>query len=207
MNKIESLFPTVIYRGSFPSSKSQKLNSELLKEIEYFSKEDRMGIEWSKKNYWGGYTSYASLSDMHHRAPAFAKLETLLLKPLEEYAKRLRWERRGLKFEMTSCWINIMPKGTYHTLHTHPQSVISGTYYVQTPTGSVSLKIEDPRMTSFMNSPARKSTAPKSEQLYYPVDAKAGTFVLFESWLRHEVPPNQSKKPRISVSFNFELSK
>lgn len=205
VKKIESVFPSLIYRGALPAHASKKLNQSLLKEIDYFSHEDRMGKEWSKKNYLGGYTSYASLSDMQHRAPAFSQLEQLLKKQAEAFAKRLHWEKRGLKLRMTSCWINIMPKGTYHTLHTHPLSVISGTYYVQTPTGSVSLKIEDPRMPLFMNSPARRSSAPKTEQLYYPIEAKAGTFVLFESWMRHEVPPNQSKKPRISVSFNYEL--
>ncbi len=205
MKKIETVFPSLIYRGGFSSSVSKKLNSDLLKEIQYFSKEDRMGIDWSKKNYLGGYTSYASLSDMQHRAPAFSRLEEMLNKQVEVYAKRLHWERRGLKLRMTACWINIMPKGTYHTVHAHPLSVISGTYYVQTPSGSVSLKLEDPRISLFMNAPARKISAPRAEQLYYPIEAKAGNFVFFESWMRHEVPPNQSKKPRISISFNYEL--
>ncbi|MEI7573769.1 MAG: putative 2OG-Fe(II) oxygenase, partial [Phenylobacterium sp.] len=25
----------------------------------------------------------------------------------------------------------------------------------------------------------------------------------WESWLRHEVPPNQARTPRISISFNY----
>jgi uncharacterized protein (TIGR02466 family) len=35
------------------------------------------------------------------------------------------------------------------------------------------------------------------------VPAKAGQVVLFESWLRHEVPPNPSSADRVSISFNF----
>jgi len=31
----------------------------------------------------------------------------------------------------------------------------------------------------------------------------AGTVVLFESWLRHEVPPNRVNSERVSISFNF----
>jgi uncharacterized protein (TIGR02466 family) len=33
--------------------------------------------------------------------------------------------------------------------------------------------------------------------------AQAGSLVLFESWLRHAVPPNPSQSPRVSVSFNY----
>jgi len=35
------------------------------------------------------------------------------------------------------------------------------------------------------------------------IPAQAGTLVLFESWLRHEVPPNPAASPRISISFNY----
>jgi uncharacterized protein (TIGR02466 family) len=35
------------------------------------------------------------------------------------------------------------------------------------------------------------------------VAAKAGQLVMFESWLRHEVPPNPTRSERVSVSFNF----
>jgi uncharacterized protein (TIGR02466 family) len=35
----------------------------------------------------------------------------------------------------------------------------------------------------------------------YP--AAAGSLLLFESWLRHEVAPNGVKAERISVSFNY----
>jgi uncharacterized protein (TIGR02466 family) len=35
------------------------------------------------------------------------------------------------------------------------------------------------------------------------IPAAAGTLVLFESWLRHEVPPNPVIGERISISFNY----
>ncbi|MGH8020115.1 MAG: putative 2OG-Fe(II) oxygenase [Opitutaceae bacterium] len=33
--------------------------------------------------------------------------------------------------------------------------------------------------------------------------AQAGTVVLFESWLRHEVSPHPVDAERISISFNY----
>jgi len=33
--------------------------------------------------------------------------------------------------------------------------------------------------------------------------AAAGSLLLFESWLRHEVVPNQARGERVSISFNY----
>jgi uncharacterized protein (TIGR02466 family) len=35
------------------------------------------------------------------------------------------------------------------------------------------------------------------------VPARAGRVVLFESWLRHEVPAGGSARERVSLSFNY----
>ena len=200
---IEKLFPTLVYRGSLANQ--ARLNRDLLRDIDSFSAQDKMGRDWSKQNYRGGYTSYASLSDMHHRSPVFSRFEELLQPHAVAFAKAQGWELRGLKLEMNACWMNVMPKHTYHTLHLHPHSVISGAYYVSTPPGSVSLKLEDPRMAFYMNAPLRQNGPKKETGLYYEITPSRGTFVLFESWLRHEVPPNQSNQSRVSISFNYSI--
>jgi uncharacterized protein (TIGR02466 family) len=200
--KTLKLFPTLIALGSL--SNSTAFNKKLLQEIKDFSAQDKMGRDWSKENYLEGYTSYASLSDMHHRSPVFLEFSEKMQPHAKSFAKEQGWELKGLHLEMTSCWMNIMGKHTYHPLHLHPHSTISGVYYVSVPPGSVSLKLEDPRMSMYMNAPVRSSKG-KDSDLYYKVTPKAGSFVLFESWLRHEVPPNQSNEPRVSISFNYSL--
>jgi len=198
--KIEKLFPTLISNGALP--KTAALNKRLVAGITELTAQDRAGHEWSKQNYRGGYTSYATLTDLHYRMPVFSEFAELIQKPAEAYAKALGWSLKGMELELDSLWMNVMPKGTYHTLHLHPHSVLSGAYYVKCPPGSVALKLEDPRMGFYMNAPLRTG---KGSGLYHEVEAKEGTFVLFESWLRHEVPPNQSRDPRLSLSFNFSL--
>jgi len=180
------------------------LNRRLLREIKTFSAQDTMGQSWSKQNYRGGYTSYGSLSDMHRRSPVFSQFADLLQPEAEAFAKAQGWDLRGFQLEMTACWMNVMPKHTYHTLHLHPHSAISGAYYVATPKGSVSLKLEDPRMAFYMNAPVR-SRSTKTGGLYHEIHPRPGSYVFFESWLRHEVPPNQSAVPRVSLSFNYSL--
>jgi uncharacterized protein (TIGR02466 family) len=185
----EELFPTIVSRGFV------KPHRDLLRDIQTLSRRDRVGRDWSRENYRGGYTSYASLSDLHRRTPAFSEFADRLDPHVRAFVKAQGWKRTRL--EMTNCWMNIMPRHTYHTLHLHPHSVVSGVYYVSVPKGSVALKLEDPRMSSYMNAPTRA--------LYHEIKPKAGMFVLFESWLRHEVPPNQSSDPRISISFNYSF--
>ena len=104
---------------------------------------------------------------------------------------------------MTDCWVNIMPQHVVHGLHLHPLSTISGTYYVQTPKGCPGLKFEDPRLERFMAAPPRKANGRPEMKPWIALPAEAGNVVLFESWLRHEVPPNTMKAQRISISFNY----
>lgn len=193
----KEIFPTTVSQGSL--SKAGLLRTKLLKDIELISKEDKLGKQWSQENYRGGYTSYASLNNLHHRYPSFMEFQKAMTKEANAFAKKLGWNLKGMELQMTDCWANIMPAGTYHTLHFHPHSVLSGAFYVSTPPGSVALKIEDPRMSFFMN-------APQGKDLYVSIPAREGNFILFESWLRHEVPPNTSKRDRISISFNYALN-
>lgn len=199
MATTKALFPTLLFQQSLAPA----LKNRVLRDIGALSQQDSAGQEWSKAHYRNGYTSYASLADLHRRTPAFAALEDAILPLAGRFARELGWQLRGRHLEMTACWMNVMPQHTYHTLHLHPHSALSGTYYVQVPPGSSCLKLEDPRMPMYMHAPVRETG--KFSSLYYEIQPKPGTVVLFESWLRHEVPPNASKKPRISVSFNLSL--
>lgn len=59
-------------------------------------------------------------------------------------------------------------------------------------------------MVGFMASPPRKENAQERNQRFVELKPQAGHLVLFESWMRHEVPQNQSSTERISISFNYD---
>ncbi|HWU44195.1 MAG TPA: TIGR02466 family protein [Bdellovibrio sp.] len=201
---IKTLFPTSIYYAPLKSSGLQALNKDLQKEARKFSEVDEQGQLWSEKNYRGGYTSYGSVAQLHQVSTTFESLEKEIDKHVRKFVKYLEMDINPKELKMTSCWINIMPSDVNHSMHIHPLSVISGTYYVQTPKNCSSIKFEDPRMESFMASPPRKHNAKVHNQRFYSLEPKAGNVVLFESWLRHEVPRNDSKNERISISFNYD---
>ena len=191
------LFPTAVLCERLKNSSS--LNRKLLEDIRTISQEDELGIRWSLENYQGGYTSYSSLNDLHHRFPSFQEFESRLTPHIQKFGRSEKWATRGMRWVLTSTWANIMNKGSHHASHLHPHSSVSGVYYVSIPNGSALLKIEDPRMTSLMSAPIRP--------IIQTVEPKEGMFVAFESWVRHEVAPHQNKKPRISISFNYSLER
>ncbi len=196
-------FPTLIYCESLQPSGLARLNASLAAECAQLRDFDAAGRRWSAKNYPGGYTSYASLNQLHQFSSTFAALEKKLTRHARAFARALDFDLRGSTLRMTDCWANIMPPTAAHSLHLHPLSVISGTYYVVTPRGCPGLKFEDPRLSKFMAAPPRRADARRENKIHVTYPAEAGNVILFESWLRHEVAPNRVDAERISISFNY----
>jgi uncharacterized protein (TIGR02466 family) len=205
-SKTHLVFPSFIYQSNVHSNTKafKSLNSQLLKESYKFSEIDKPGRIWSKKNYTGGYTSYGSLSQLYKISPYFEDLKNLLEPHKNNFLKKLELDCRPQDIQMCSLWINIMPSNVTHTMHIHPLSVISGTYYLQLPKDTRGLRFEDPRLTSFMARPSRKPKVKLHNQTFVEIMPKVNDVVLFESYMKHEVPSNPSSKDRISLSFNYD---
>jgi uncharacterized protein (TIGR02466 family) len=203
MPTIDTLFVTKVYRSDSADAKSERLVSELEAACLSIAEDDEAGQRWCAKNGYPGYTSYASLNDLPWRIPVFGELLKALDKHVAAFSKELEFDLKGRKLVLDSLWINVLPPGGVHTSHIHPHSVISGTYYVSVPDGASALKLEDPRLGFMMAAPPRKAKAkPENRQFAY-MAPKPGTVLLWESWLRHEVPVNEAESERISVSFNY----
>jgi uncharacterized protein (TIGR02466 family) len=200
---IRSFFPTRIYTAALPKPKAAALNARLLRECLQLAEDDVAGQRWSKRNYPGGFTSYASASRMHGVSPTFDALRRLLDSHVRRFTAELEFDLGGRPLAMTDCWVNVMPQGVTHSLHLHPLSVISGTYYVRVPRGAPGLKFEDPRLDRYMGAPPRKAQVAERNRAWVVMPASPGGLLLFESWLRHEVAANTSTADRVSISFNY----
>ena len=82
---------------------------------------------------------------------------------------------------------------------------MSGTYYVDVPGNSSAIRFEDPRLPMMMAAPPRRADTPIENRTFVEIKPKTGMLLLWESWLRHEVPANRSEDDRLSISFNFGL--
>jgi uncharacterized protein (TIGR02466 family) len=54
-----------------------------------------------------------------------------------------------------------------------------------------------------MSSPPREARAREDNRTFLSFHPKPGTLLLWESYVRHDVPVNRARSERISVSFNY----
>jgi uncharacterized protein (TIGR02466 family) len=199
-----SLFVTQVYEASLAGDRGfDGFNAELEEACRMLADEDQAGRAWCKQNGYGGYTSYASLNDLPHRATAFGALKTKLDRHAAAFAKSLEFDLGAGRLKLDSLWVNILKPGAAHSGHIHPHSVLSGTIYVAIPTGASALKLEDPRLPLMMAAPPRIAGATETAKTFVYLQPEPGTILMWESWLRHEVPANAAKRDRISISFNY----
>ena len=193
------LFVTQLYEGDIGDD---RLLADLAHSIRSLAKDDTAGVRWSKEHRYSGYTSYASLNDLPRRDPAFAELAKLLNRHALKFAEECAFDL-ARKPKLDSLWANLLKSGVHHSGHVHPNSVISGTLYVEVPAGSGAIRFEDPRLPLMMSAPPRQKDAPDELQPFATVEPRPGLLLMWESWLRHEVLPGTGRGERLSISFNF----
>lgn len=204
MADIRSLFATRLYHAKLSERGNAVDPTELQNSCLVIADDDEAGQDWCEANGYPGYTSYASLTDLPWRFPIFADLIKALDAHVAEFAKDLQFDLGDKSLKLEDIWINILPPGGIHTGHIHPHSVISGTTYVAMPDGASALKLEDPRLPMMMAAPTRTKEARDELRPFIYVTPQVGDVLLWESWLRHEVPMNMAEDDeRISVSFNY----
>ena len=203
MSKFESLFATRLYRAQLSEFGKPLDASELEASCYSIAQDDEAGQDWCEENGYPGYTSYASLTDLPWRFPIFKALVKVLDKHVKAFAKDAQFDLDGRELKLEDIWINVLPQGGMHSSHIHPHSVISGTTYVTMPKGASAIKFEDPRSQMMMAAPVRLKDARQELKTFVYVEPKVGDVLLWESWLRHEVPMNMAEEERVSVSFNY----
>jgi len=199
MSKFHSLFVTRLYQTQMSLARNKLLERTCLG----LAADDRAGRHWAKKHGYEGYTSYASLDDLTHRASVLAELERDIARHVASFARDAQFELGHKKLKLDSLWINVMDKGAVHAAHIHPHSVVSGTYYVAVPDNAGAIRFEDPRLPMLMAAPPKKEKAKPANRAFISVAPKRGMLLLWESWLRHGVESNRANGPRISISFNY----
>lgn len=127
---------------------------------------------------------------------------------LESVASSLA-ERQGVNTannpaKLGSIWLSRMDNGGIHAKHAHAAAHYSGTYYVNTPDGSGMIRLHNPiaDLWGLAMPPVAYDGKPQTS-MYVDYTPRPGLLLVWNSWLYHEVLPNQSTEPRDSISFNF----
>ncbi|PSB41710.1 TIGR02466 family protein [Chamaesiphon polymorphus] len=195
-NSRNDWFPTPVW--CFEVENQQQLNQTLLREVYNEYQVDREGEKWSNVLGWH------SKNDLHKR-DSFAEFTQIISKNVLEVATFLNWDLQYFSTNITTCWAIVNGKLASNSVHNHPNSILSGVYYLKVPENSGGLFFSDPRPASQMLIPPIGEfnlwTSPKV--VYKPM---VGTMLLFPSWLLHGVEMNMSEEVRISVSFNIGMA-
>jgi len=128
---------------------------------------------------------------------------------IEQINQRLEQLRSSIDFideavlRVESMWININHPYSYNSNHIHPNSYISGVYYVKVPENSGSLVLKHPSNLISIFTPSelikQYNTFNSSK---WNIKPHPGDLVMFPSWIEHEVTQNISGDDRISIAFN-----
>ena len=108
------------------------------------------------------------------------------------------------EIKLDNLWININEYKDTNMIHCHPQSILSGVYYVKVPKDSGDLRFfsptEDLMETELKDNVKEYNVKNGSTGTFYP---RENMLLVFPSWLKHCVLPNMNKHDkRISISFN-----
>jgi uncharacterized protein (TIGR02466 family) len=130
--------------------------------------------------------------------PLFAELKKTINEHIKEYVN-LIYPNSNLDVYITQSWANYTEPNQYHHKHSHPNSFISGVFYVN------AIKSED-MIKFYKDLPFIYQINHNQSNNYNSQDVaifvETGDLVLFPSNFQHNVPPTTSKETRISISFN-----
>ena len=178
---------------------AERLNSALLKEIATRRKTEP-GVERSNRYGWHSEPDLFQRSEPAHAELAgeiAAAVAATTAKLIPDLPKDLAPRHEG--------WVNVNPTHAMNAPHDHPGVFWSGTYYIKVPLPadkedkfSGAVEFIDPRGSIGTN--ARIET--QFTRSKFTVRPVPGTLLLWPSFVRHWVHPNQATEERVSAAFN-----
>jgi uncharacterized protein (TIGR02466 family) len=190
----EDWFPTSIWY--FQVEDHERLNAELVRLIEDERRRDNKGVT-DRSSVLGWHSAI----DLHQRLEFAGFVDSVRQRALE-VAQFQRWDFNQGDLVILNMWANINGKFASNAQHNHPNSLLSGAYYVQANEASGAIVFRDPREGALLLAPPLTEFTPWTFQTvrYAPTP---GRMLLFPSWLYHAVEPNRSDEERIALSFNI----
>jgi len=133
---------------------------------------------------------------------ADSRLRAVIVDQIHVYKHNILGLGDNVELRITQSWMNYNRAGERHHRHNHPNSIISGVFYVQMEENTSEFMVHRhmnsavpvldplPEYQTEWNAPSMKFN-PRPYDLY-----------LFPSQMLHSVTQNRSSVPRISISFN-----
>ena len=185
MSKLHQLFAVPLYETQFPVKSSI--------------------LEFVKSQEYVRY-AYSYMSEGNVLAcDEMKEVRDFITAQVEHYFYNICGMDYDVKPELTSSWANIHIENDWTLRHSHPNSIISGVWYLSTSeeTGSLLIHREDGLFGNQIDFNRRENNYFNSEPVYLRPDV--GTLYLFPSTLKHSVDANLDTNERISLAFNYMM--
>ena len=152
------------------------------------------GIEWKQQVANANFKTKDSYLTKHEQ---LKDLTSFFKECIDDYCNTIINSEQRLV--ITQLWGNRNPKGSKHHEHVHPNSIISGVFYLR----------QDPKLPPIQFSKSNQEAMKLDPRKYNTYNAEtfllpctSGELILFPSNLKHSVPVNMGEEERISLSFN-----
>ena len=175
-------------------------NKEYSKYIYELQKKDSKGQKLSNVNGW-----HSPFFDLSSRETIGYKFLMKIQPYIADVFKSYGWVFNPQKVKCSGMWAIINKKGNFNTEHIHPNSNLSGAYYVSAPENCGKFKVVNPHSISRDKFPPRENPN-ELNRLVAEHEIEDGDLLIFPSYLPHLVLPNQSDDDRIVISFNIFVS-
>ena len=166
-----------------------KYEDSIEKELKYIE-----GIEWKQQVANANFKTKDSYLTKHEQ---LKKLVSFFKECIDDYCNTVI--NSDQRLVITQLWGNRNPKGSKHHEHVHPNSILSGVFYLR----------QDPKLPPIQFSKSNQEAMKLDPRKYNSYNAEtfllpcvSGELILFPSNLRHSVPTNQGDEERMSLSFN-----
>ena len=183
-SNINGIFPTPIYIS--------KLNRELTnKELSFINK--------TKLDVYKNEGNTTSNDNYILNNKSFKNLKEELDLRVQDYFDKVISPANNITPYITQSWLNYTETNQYHHKHSHPNSLVSGVFYIN-------CNEEFDKIKFFKNDyqtikpEIKEYNFWNSESWWFPV--KTGDIILFPSSLTHMVETKQGDNTRISLAFN-----
>lgn len=138
--------------------------------------------------------------DQLHTDPAFTDLAEAILKNAGLFLKELGYSQEFIKeIKIANMWANVSNEGDFLFPHVHPNSMISGAFYIKRAENS-KIKFFGDMLTSMLPEPTEVNAL---NFKFCEYDCNPGRLIMFKSDFLHGTG-KQGPGEKIVVSFNIQ---
>jgi uncharacterized protein (TIGR02466 family) len=181
---ISGIFPTPIYIS--------KLNREL-------NKKELSFIDKSKLDVFKNEGNTTSNNNYILNNVPFKKLKEELDLKIQDYFDKIISPANNITPYITQSWLNYTETNQFHHKHSHPNSIISGVFYINCHEEHDKIKFFNDKYQT-IKPEVKDWNIWNSESWWFSV--KTGDIILFPSSLIHMVETKEGDNTRISLAFN-----